>query len=418
MLPAIFFTTGICIAFFLDFILISKKGKTLADKILVVWLFFMGLHLLLYYLNFTGKAFKMPWLLGINFPMPLLHGPFLFLYTGALTNQFKFKGIRWMLHFIPAITCWLYLIKYYSLPAEQKVFIYRQGGIGFETFMLVNLIAIVVSGILYILGSTLLLRRHRFAILNQFSNTEKINLEWLQYLIYGLILIWIAIFADNDETIFLLVVAFIIFIGYFGIRQVGIFTHNNGDGQPKDAGIYKSRWSAYLQLNENTSPPVTTFQTTIATGEEIVQPAAITNAGNNAEISIDKRKYSKSGLTAEAANNLHLELTRLMDEERLYLESELTLTDLAKRLNTHPNYLSQVINEKEQKKLYDYINSLRIAFFKALITKPENQQYTILSLAYECGFNSKSSFNRYFKKATGESPSEYLKNQRIKMPAE
>ena len=84
-------------------------------------------------------------------------------------------------------------------------------------------------------------------------------------------------------------------------------------------------------------------------------------------------------------------------------------TDLARRLNTHPNYLSQVINEKEGKNLYDYVNTLRIEEFIKLVSQPHNQNLTLLSLAYECGFNSKSSFNRYFKKTTGQSPSEYLK---------
>ena len=75
----------------------------------------------------------------------------------------------------------------------------------------------------------------------------------------------------------------------------------------------------------------------------------------------------------------------------------------------HPNYLSQVINEVEGINFYDYVNRLRVEEFKRLLSLPENQRFTLLALAYDCGFNSKSAFNRCFKKTTGLSPSEYAK---------
>ena len=110
------------------------------------------------------------------------------------------------------------------------------------------------------------------------------------------------------------------------------------------------------------------------------------------------------------AENLHGRLKKLMESEKIYTESELSLSDLANLLNTLPNYLSQVINDKEGKNFYDYINMLRIEEFKMMVSRPENKKYTLLSLSYDCGFNSKSSFNKNFKKVTGQSPSEYLNN--------
>ena len=98
----------------------------------------------------------------------------------------------------------------------------------------------------------------------------------------------------------------------------------------------------------------------------------------------------------------------MMSLEKPFQESELSLADLAHRLNTQPNYLSQVINEREGKTFYDYINTLRIEEFKRLAASQESKKYTLLALAEQCGFNSKSSFNRYFKKVTGQSPSEFL----------
>ena len=106
-----------------------------------------------------------------------------------------------------------------------------------------------------------------------------------------------------------------------------------------------------------------------------------------------------------------------METEKIYTESELSLSELANRLNTLPNYLSQVINDKEGKNFYDYINMLRIDEFKRLVSRPENRKYTLLSLSYDCGFNSKSSFNKNFKKVTGQSPSEYLNNPQVERAA-
>jgi YesN/AraC family two-component response regulator len=117
------------------------------------------------------------------------------------------------------------------------------------------------------------------------------------------------------------------------------------------------------------------------------------------------------------ADDLHSRLTQLMATEKLFTECELSLSDLAKRLNTLPNYLSQVINDKEGKNFYDYINNLRIEEFKILVSRPENRKYTLLSLSYDCGFNSKSSFNKNFKKVTGQSPSEYLNHLNMEVAA-
>jgi AraC-like DNA-binding protein len=85
---------------------------------------------------------------------------------------------------------------------------------------------------------------------------------------------------------------------------------------------------------------------------------------------------------------------------------------VAEELEIHPNTLSQVINTVEQKNFFDYVNTLRIEEFKERIANPDNQKYTLLSLAFECGFNSKTSFNRNFKNLTGKSPSEYLKESK------
>jgi AraC-like DNA-binding protein len=157
-------------------------------------------------------------------------------------------------------------------------------------------------------------------------------------------------------------------------------------------------------LEEKMNVEMLPFAAFASNAVDQLQVSVILNeTGNN-------RKYVKSGLTGEMALDLHRKLNKLMQEKKIYTESKLSLSELAKQLDTLPNYLSQVINEKEGKSFYDYINTLRIEEFKRLISKPENQKYTIESLSYECGFNSKSSFNKNFKKATVQSPSAYLQS--------
>ena len=85
-----FYLAGIIITFFLALILWTKKGKTIADVVLAAWLCVMGVHLFLYYLHITGDIYKHSYLLGVQFPLPLLHGPFLYLYTVTVTHEKKY----------------------------------------------------------------------------------------------------------------------------------------------------------------------------------------------------------------------------------------------------------------------------------------------------------------------------------------
>lgn len=397
---------GISIAFFLSLLLLSKKGKTQSDRILAIWLLLIGVHLLFFYLHFSRVLYQYPFLLGLDIPLPLIHGPFLFLYTSSLTGKFTMKKKQLLLHFIPAIISWLYLTSFfYFLPSVQKIYIYQNGGAGFETFLLTNLSAIVVSGITYITWSIILLRRYSLSILDNFSYTEKINLKWLQYLVYGLSSIWILIFFP-DEYLFIGVVLFVLFIGYFGIKQVGIFTYQNPNGELLKTVTITNETEVQQDSYELVENAIAQQLPASIVSDNIIQQLLV--QATNLEEKVQKKKYIKSGLTEEMVMNLHQKITVLMHTEKAYTECELSLSDLANRLGTLPNYLSQVINDKEGKNFYDYINTLRIEEFKRLIAIPENQVYTMLSLSYDCGFNSKSSFNKNFKRATNQSPSQYL----------
>jgi AraC-like DNA-binding protein len=368
-----FYLGGVGLAFFLTILLLSKNKKTVADKILGAWLFFMTIHLLLFYFWKEGLY---PQLLGVALPLPLIHGPFLFLYTLALTNRMLSLKVS-LLHFIPFLFVFIYVTPFLALPVEQKLLTFKNKGAGYETFNLIKTVATMASGVLYVTLSSIVIRKHRNSIANQFSYKEKINLDWLQYLIYWIGVIWLFVIFRNDDWIFGATVLFILFIGFFGIRQVGIFhsTQSHASDNNEKATIIAEEIEKYTTQES---------------------------------LSEEKRKYQKSGLSLENSEALHRKLIELMNQEKLYCESELSLTELASRLNTQPNYLSQVINEREEKNFYDFINTLRVDEFMRLAIIPENRKFTLLALAQQCGFNSKSSFNRYFKKVTGQSPSQFL----------
>ena len=379
-----FYLAGIVITFFLSVLLAGKKGKSEADKILTAWLIITGFHLTMFYMYLSGNYIKVPWLLGLHLPLPLVHGPFLFLYTTALTQLRRIKTVG-LLHFAPVLVTYGLMSQFFQLPAEQKVWVYQHGGSGYKWLTDLVFIGIIASGVSYVILSFLRLRQHKVNIESQFSNTARINLNWLRYLIYGTSAIWIVILVGlNDIYIFGTVVLYVFFIGYFGIRQVGIFSNKPLLIEPAKSPLEKS---------VNVEPEL----------KNQLQTAA--NVSNEPDT---KRKYQKSSLTAEEARRIYNQLHQLMLKDKLFKDPELNLGQLAGNLNVHSNVLSQIINSFENKTFYDYINSLRIEEFKTLVTDPVNRQYTLLSLAYECGFNSKTAFNRNFKKVTALSPSEYL----------
>ena len=363
------YIAGFSIALFISALLFNKKNKSKSDIILLLWMILMAIHLYLFYLNYFGELAS--YLIGIHMPIPLLQAVFLYFYVSSVTNQFPKKRSIALWHLSPAVISYLYLIPFFILPAEQKLEVFANNGKGYETFYTINSMLIYLSGIIYVVWSSLLLRNHKKNIRNQFSDIEYINLKWLQLLIYGIGVIWIlVIFTKNGEYIFTGVSIFVILIGFFGIQQKDIFS---------------SKKSIIKNIEVNSI---------------------------DKDKSTKKEKYATSGLTNKVAEDHYKNLIQKITQKAYYKQNDLSLNDLASNLDIHPNYLSQIINEKEEMTFYDFINTFRVEEFKKLIQIPENKQFTLLALAYDCGFNSKSSFNRYFKKNTGKTPSQFAKMYR------
>lgn len=122
-----------------------------------------------------------------------------------------------------------------------------------------------------------------------------------------------------------------------------------------------------------------------------------------------QRKYKKSLFSEESLSQYQEKLLALMEKEKPYLDPNLSLRSLANLLEIPPNHLSQLLNQGFDKNFAEYINLYRVEAFKAKAADPTQQHLTILALAYESGFNSKTVFNTFFKKATGKTPKVYWK---------
>lgn len=361
---------GIILSFFLAILLFSKKDKSLTDNILSLWLAVIGIHLTGYFLNYKGYWDIYPHLIGITAPLPLLYGPFLYLYVLYSLKSKKQFHKRDYLHFAAALVSYLLMMPFYfSYSAEEKIKVDKGLIDDYSVFSSILLVSFVLSGIVYaILANRLLLKRHKIVEEN-YSYSSRIDMNWLRFSIIGIGLVFITAavvivfremlgfqFPFNADILFYsIIVAFVVFIGYSGIRQQDLFTNNvkNEDDLAKTEGEYK-----------------------------------------------------RSGLKQEIANIKHRELLALMEKEKPYLNPKLTLNELAHSLSLSSNHLSQIINQHEQVNFHDFVNKYRVEEF--IRRARSNKNFSILAHALDSGFNSKSSFNSVFKKYKSLTPSQYI----------
>ncbi|AKD04272.1 AraC family transcriptional regulator [Pontibacter korlensis] len=361
---------GIVLSFFLSILLFSKKNKALSDNILSIWLFTIGIHLTGYFLYYKGYWEHYPHLIGITTPLPFLHGPFLYLYlVYSIRNGNHLKPLDY-LHFAPAALSYLYMMPFYfSYSAEEKAAVDKGLVEDYSVFSTILLIGFIVSGLTYAVTSYSKLLKRKNLVLDNFSYEKRISLSWLQYSILatGFVFVTVAFvsilregfgfaFPFNADILFYsIIVGFVVYIGYSGIRQQDLFS----------------------------------------------------NAPKSVEVLVDAESgYKKSGLKEDTAVLKHQELLWVMENEKPYLNPKLTLSELSLRLEMSPNNMSQLINQYEQVNFYDFINSYRVEEF--IRRAQSNTNFSLLAHAFDAGFNSKSAFNSVFKKLKSETPSQYL----------
>jgi AraC-like DNA-binding protein len=188
-----------------------------------------------------------------------------------------------------------------------------------------------------------------------------------------------------DDVVALATAIFVYGIGYMALRQPEVFNVATGEF-PTVPGIEPA-----------------------APGPNPNRPAAAVTAAEPAAPS----RYERSGLSDNEAADLEDALLLAMESDRSYRNNELTLPDLARELGTTPHKLSEVLNSQLKQSFYDFVNGYRVREVKRRLADARSQNLTLLSLALDAGFASKSTFNSVFKKHTGQTPSEYRRTLEI-----
>jgi AraC-like DNA-binding protein len=121
-------------------------------------------------------------------------------------------------------------------------------------------------------------------------------------------------------------------------------------------------------------------------------------------------RYQKSGLKDDQAKDYLQQLIQFMHQTDAWKDNELSVATLSRQTNIPKHHITQVLNEHLGKNFYVFVNEYRIEQAKNLIQSPEYHAWSFVAIAYECGFNSKTAFNNFFKKSTGFTPTEYRKS--------
>lgn len=365
----IILTIGIFISLFQFVLLLNKKSKSLPDTILAGWMLVIAIHLTNYYLYSEGYWEIYPHIIGVTVPLPFFYGPLLYLYIYYSIHFNHRLRKKDYLHFLPVAATYLYMSRFYFFYSEEEKRMVDRGVTDdFEIFSAVLIVAILVSGITYSVYANRLLKRHRLLIENNFSNTERINLNWLRSFIWGIVIIFLTVmmvlltrdvmgfqYPFNPDYIFYSILVFaILSLGYFGIRHQNIFTDN-----------------MVVEIEEK-----------------------------------EKASYQKSSLKEEVAREKHGALSSFMTDQKPYLDPNLTLNSLAQSLDIPPHHLSQIINQFEGQNFNDFVNKYRVEEFIERASRVSHLSF--LGIALDAGFNSKSTFNTVFKKHKGETPSQYM----------
>jgi AraC-like DNA-binding protein len=366
---------GIFQSALLVFLLLAKKPKSVSDYILSGYLLISAITILFAYLEIWTRTngYAFPWLLNLSTPLILLIGPSLWIYVKSLTTQsFRFKPI-YLLLALPFVVVLLLLISAnYIAPGDIKIEVDQTESFrgDFVFFFIMGLIAL--SNVGYTLWGLLLIRGYRKRLRTYFSKTEHIDLRWLRFLLISAMVSYASIsvlyivdtvlelmsYQELQLTGFGIASLFVLAVGFVGLKQGNIFT-----SVPKHFDMDKA-----LNLTEKTLP-----------------------------------------ITNQEEEFVHT-LLRYMKDQKPHLNPELTISRLSQELDCTPDYLSGVINGRLNMNFFDFVNHHRIEEFKGLARDPKNKNLTLISLAYDSGFNSKATFNRVFKKEVGCTPSEYLGN--------
>jgi AraC-like DNA-binding protein len=362
--------------------LLTHPAKRVANRVLAGLMLAFTVYLVMSAYYSAGWIRTYPHFFGLSYPLPWLFGPLVYLYSvTASDSDVRFRS-RHALHLLPPILVVLVTLPIYLMSGPEKIaFLDRlQRGDVPATIAVIDPTK-YLSGIAYSVATVWYLRQHRRRIEHSYSNTARVNLRWLLWLSGAAAMIWLIAVAvrvvklvqdsSNGDVVALAIAILVYAIGYLGLRQPEI---HRFDEPVKE------------------SPPEMEEAPTSA---PTVRP-------------IDARP-KRSGLGKAEATLLKNELLSLMTREHPYRDPDLTLPDLASRLNTTPHKLSELLNTELEQTFYDFVNGYRVEDVQRRLLESKSKHLNVLALAMDAGFASKSTFNEVFKRRTGQTPSTYRK---------
>jgi len=335
------------------------QEESLSDRLLGWVLFLLAVDVQDYTFGFAGINFLWEELNGFPRSLNLLFGPAVYFYLKSQTNrQFRFTGTDFW-HLAP----WLvYFLFHLSIFLQGRYTVQAwQASPGYQIADWIETGFFLFSYGFYFKKSLELYQNYRKWTETQFSDIEAVSLIWyrnfLYLMIFSIVFKWTWFLIDlilnldfyQDWWWNLATVAIIVYVAVTGYRQQQV-----------------------VQLS---------FSAPVGPVKRVIPD-------------IDTAFWKQK-------------LLDLMESEKPYLEPELSLADLARKLKIAPPLLSQVINTAFEKNFNDFINAYRVEDFKNRLGNADVRHLTLLGVAFDCGFNSKATFNRAFRKHTGQSPSEY-----------
>lgn len=355
---------GPFVAFLLNSRGVRKSRANVFLSVLLVSLSFTVAHLqwtVDVLIHFSVKVYS------VGDPTFFLVAPLLWFYTKELTGERVKLSWKSVLHFLPFLSIIILSLSFSHIESESIVQV-LQNSRGFGILLFWIGIVVQFSGYLWAIQQKWIKYQHTLE--QEVSNTENVSISWVRFfmavflfinLLFLFCLFMVIHFKDRSwqgNAIALTFSVSIFALGYKGIRQKEIFntTLLNESGNDQNAEAIKQ-----------------------------TEPAKFDQA------LIDR-------------------LLNFMNEQKPYLDPELTLSDLSKSLQISRGVLSQMINTGLGDNFYNFINKYRVEEVKKLMTDPMMKNLNLLGLALEAGFKSKSTFNLIFKRFTGLTPSEYKKN--------
>ncbi|MCP4369006.1 MAG: AraC family transcriptional regulator [Deltaproteobacteria bacterium] len=371
-------------------LLTSKHRYKTANYLLSGLIVLFSYYAIVKILSNTNGILYYPHLIRTYRPIFILACAVIYFYCKALTTPgFRFTYID-SLHLVPFGMYTLIMLPFFFSDPATKV-----ASLSLQPFTLSWMIERsfwVIVFFFYLGFSYRTIRQHQQRIKDIFSNLEKVKLHWLRNLLLAFGVIWVTALIrfltaygkvgyENKFLVPILLCLTIFLIGWYALRQPEIFS---------------DRWDKLIRENDRKSVAV------VSNGKNRHQePAGFKQPP----------KYEYSSLSEQDIARHKDNLIKYLKQENPYTDPDLQLQNLADHMGIPSYQVSQIINTELQQNFYDLINSLRIAEAKNQLVNPDNQHLTILDIAYDVGFNSKSTFNTAFKKYTKMTPSQFRKSQ-------